>query len=190
MEDQMAVKVTKKRSSEKGKKAPEQSLPAERVTAHPVSSLRHEVDRLFDDFMSGWPFSPGRDPFDWSPFRRMERVLPTRQLLSPRVDVSETDKAFGITAELPGMKEDDIEVVLSDGVLTLKGTKSETREEKDKDYHLSERVFGEFRRSFRVPDTVDDTKVKATFKNGVLEVSLPKTKSVPKAERKIQISAS
>ena len=185
----MSVKVTKKGSSEKEKKAPEQSLPAERVTAHPVSSLRQEIDRLFDDFMTGWPFSPGRDLFDWSPLRRMERVFPTRQLLAPRVDVSETEKEFSISAELPGMKEDDIEVVLSDGVLTLKGTKSESREEKEKDYHLSERVFGEFRRSFRVPDTVDESKVKATFKHGVLEIAMPKTKSVPKSERKIQISS-
>jgi len=133
----------------------------------PFESLRREVDRLFEDFQLGsW-----RSPF------------------GPAVDIVEKEKAYEITAELPGMDESNIDVKFSDGTLTIKGEKRDEKEEKKKDYYLSERRYGSFQRSFGVPDGVDADKIEANFKNGVLTVTLPKTAQAQKSEKKIAIRA-
>jgi HSP20 family protein len=85
------------------------------------------------------------------------------------------------------MDEKDIAVKLSNGTLTIKGEKHEEKEEKKKDYYLSERRYGSFQRSFTVPDGVDEDKIEAAFKNGVLTVSLPKTPEAQKKEKQIAI---
>jgi HSP20 family protein len=106
----------------------------------------------------------------------------------PAVSVSETKDELLLTAELPGMKEEDISVELENNVLTVSGEKTEVREEDDEErkYHLFERSFGSFTRSFTLPRTVDGAQIIATFDNGVLTVKLPK---VPEAKgRKIEIS--
>ena len=90
------------------------------------------------------------------------------------MDIAEHETAYEITAELPGMDESNIDVKFSDGTLTIKGEKKDEREEKQKDYHLSERRYGSFQRSFGVPDGVDADNIEAHFKNGVLTVTLPK----------------
>ena len=100
--------------------------------------------------------------------------------------MADTEKAYEVTAELPGMDEKNVEVKLANGVLTIKGEKKEEGE-KQKDYHLSERRYGSFQRSFTVPDGVDAEKIEATFKNGVLMVSLPKTPEAQKKEKQIAI---
>jgi HSP20 family protein len=105
------------------------------------------------------------------------------------VDVSEGEKAYEITAELPGLDEKDIEVKLALGGLTIKGEKREEKEEKKKDYYLHERHFGSFERYFRLPDEVDPDKIEASFKKGVLTVTLPKKPEAQKAEKKIAIKA-
>lgn len=191
----MAVKVTKKSPS---KPAPAKTaqgkagggVPVPAASRDPMLSLRREIDRLFDDFAADFGFGRGRRLFDWSPFRHIEVPRLAGGLIAPRVDVTESDKEIKITAELPGMSEKDVELVLTDDVLTLKGEKSEEKEEKDKDYHLSERTYGSFRRSFRLPDTVNADKVAAAFKNGVLTVTLPKSKKAPKKQKKVNIRAS
>jgi hypothetical protein len=94
-----------------------------------------------------------------------------------------------LTAELAGMDEKNIEVKLADGGLTIKGEKQEEKEEKKKDYYLSERHFGSFERSFRLPDGVDTNKIEATFKQGVLRVTLPKTPEAQRADKKITVTA-
>ena len=150
----------------------------------PFESLRREMDRLFDDFQLGsWrsPFS--RSLFDAEPFRRAEMSWGK----APAVDVVEKDKAYEITAELPGIAESDIDVKFSDGVLSIKGEKKEEKEEKEKDWHVSERRYGSFQRAFRVPDSIDADKIAATFKNGVLTVTLPKTPEATKKEKTIPI---
>ena len=101
--------------------------------------------------------------------------------------MAETDKAYEVTAELPGMDESNIEVKLADDVLTIKGEKKEEKEEKKKDYYVSERRFGSFQRSFTVPAGVDASKIEANFKNGVLIVTLPKNAQAQKSEKKIEI---
>jgi HSP20 family protein len=151
---------------------------------HPLSSLRREVDRLFEDFPFGpWRSPVGRSPFDVEPFWRGALSFGK----APAVDIAEHDKAYEITAELPGMDEKDIDVKYADGVLTIKGEKKEEKEEKEKDYYLSERRFGSFQRAFRVPDGVDADQIEADFKNGVLTVALPKSAEAQKREKKIAI---
>ena len=86
-----------------------------------------------------------------------------------------------ITAELPGMEENDIEVNVYDDVLTIKGEKKEAKEEKKKDHYVSERHYGSFHRSFHIPDSIDANKIEAIFKNGLLTVTLPKTAPGSKA---------
>ena len=100
----------------------------------------------------------------------------------------ETETELVVEAELPGMDEKDISVTLNIGVLTLKGEKKSEREEKKDDYHLMERSYGSFQRSFQVADTIDADKVKTVFEKGVLKVTLPKRPEAVKAEKCIPIS--
>ena len=151
----------------------------------PFESLRHEIDHLFEEFGGGFWQMPFRTPrLDIAPFRSGNGFA-----AMPAVDVSETDKAFEITAELPGMDEKNVEVKVSNGVLSIKGEKQEEKEEKKKDYYRRERSFGSFERSFQVPEGVDADKIEASFKSGVLSVMLPKSPEAQKSEKKIAVKA-
>ena len=167
----------------KTEKASASTTPALR----PFESLRREVDNLFDAFASGiWRSPFGRSFFDIEPAWRTQSATMGAM---PAVNAAETDKAYEITAELPGMDEKNFEVKVADGVLTIKGEKQEEKEEKNKDYYLSERSFGSFQRSFQVPNGVDTNKIDPSFKNGVLTVTLPKSAEAQKAEKKITVKA-
>ena len=133
-----------------------------RDEGNPLQALRHRMDQLFDDFAggSGWPFTDGRED------------------VMPRVDVSETDKEITVAAELPGVDEKDLDLSLVDDVLTIKGEKKQEREEKRESYQLTERSYGRFHRSMRLPFEPDAKKIKATFKSGVLTVTVPKPPEV------------
>ena len=169
-------------------------VKTEKRTAEPTSALqawqpfespRREVDHLFEDFDRGFWRSPFRSAFALEPFWRTELTWPA----APAVDITESDKAYEITADLPGISEKDIEVKLAAGGLIIKGEKQEEKEEKEKDYYLHERRVGAFGRTFRVPEGVDVEKVEASFKHGVLTVTLPKTAQAQKAEKKITVKA-
>jgi HSP20 family protein len=152
----------------------------------PFETLRDEMERMFDDFRAdfgAWPFRRGRLALE--PFARRE----WSRALSPAVDVVEKDNAYEVTAELPGLSEKDIDVKLAGGMLTIKGEKSEEKEEKRHDYHVSERRYGSFQRSFTVPEDVDPDKLEAAFRNGVLTVTMPKSAEAKKKERKIAVTA-
>jgi HSP20 family protein len=157
--------------------------PAE--TTHPLVSLRQEMDRLFERFASNWPRFPSFE--DWKPFKDVDLSLPFGDMMSPKVDVSESKDAYEITAELPGLDEKDIEVTVANGSLLLKGEKRDERTTKEKDYHISERSYGMFKRSFRIPEAVDTDKISAGFKKGILTVSLPKTSEARSKQRKIAV---
>ena len=148
----------------------------------PFESLRREIDRMFDDFGGGLWRSPFRGSF-FEPFRRAEVAFAAL----PAVDVIETDKAYEITAELPGIDEKNVDVKFANGVLTIKGEKQEEREEKKKGYHMRERSLGSFERTFQVPEGIDADKIKANFKKDRVVVTLPKTAEARKARRKIAI---
>jgi HSP20 family protein len=106
----------------------------------------------------------------------------------PAIDVSEKDGAIEITAELPGVKESDLDVSITDGVLTLKGEKSSDTEKKEKDYHVVERRYGSFRRQIPLGFMPETDKVKAAFKDGVLSLHIPRPAASAEATQKIAIS--
>ncbi len=149
----------------------------------PFQGLRREVDRLFEDFTMN-PFRlPFRRPaFDIEPFWQAESWI-----AAPAVDLVEQEKAFELTAELPGLDEKNVEVKVVNGVLTIKGEKQEDKEEKNKDFHMRERRFGTFERALRIPDTIDADKIEASFKKGVLTVTLPKIAEAQKPVKKIEV---
>lgn len=187
----MDVKIRKSRKADKpsADKTP-LPMPTRHEVDHPLYDLRRGVDALFDDFFSGFALHPFRwDPFGLEPFRRAGRSLAPFGEMSPHVDVSETDKAYTVTAELPGLGEDDIEVTLSEGRLTISGEKREEKEEKERDFHLTERRYGSFRRTLRLPESLDADKVSARFDKGVLRIELPKIENTATAPRKIKVSA-
>ena len=150
----------------------------------PFRSLRTEVDRLFDRFAAGLRMPSWRHMFEMEPIGLYGSsfTFPT-----PAVEVTEDDKMFKITAELPGLEQKDIEVILSGDMLTLKGEKRYEKEEKGKDQHMSERAYGSFQRSFMLPDSVDRGKVTAELIKGVLTIALPKSAVAQKPEKKIEI---
>jgi HSP20 family protein len=144
---------------------------------HPLERFRQEMDRLFDDFTGAF--------WRGSPLRRVESTLASM----PAIDVAETDKAYELTAELPGMEEKNIEVKLANDVLSIKGQKQEEKEEREKNYFMRERSFGSFERSFQVPDGVETDKIEASFKNGVLSITLPKSTQAQKQAKKIEVKS-
>ena len=151
----------------------------------PFEALRHEVDRLFDDFYRNDWLRPFRAPGSAaSPIfsRSLEWSMPA-------VDIVERERAFEITADLPGLDEKSVEVVLRNGNIVIKGEKREEKEEKTDDYHLRERQFGSFERTFALPDGVEAEKIDARFNKGVLTVTLPKTAEKQKPEQKITVKA-
>lgn len=150
-----------------------------------LSTLRREVDRLFEDFGRGGflrsPFQ--RSVFDVEPFWREGLASAT----SPAIDFAEKKKAYEVTAELPGMDQKDIEVKLVNGELTIRGKKEEEKKEEKKDYYLHERHFGSFERRFRIPEGADTDKIEASFKNGVLTITLAKRPEAQKPEKTIEV---
>jgi HSP20 family protein len=148
----------------------------------PLDTLRRQVDRLFDEFHHTFRRLPFRRTLsDPEPFWRHA----TGWGGVPAVDVADQEKEYLITAELD---EGDIELKLSGDTLTLKGEKKAEKEERRKDYYLSERRYGSFQRSFRVPENVDAEKIQASFKKGVLAITLPKTTESLKTEKKITVT--
>ncbi len=140
------------------------------------STLQTEMSRLFDSFFEG---------FDIVPFGKTGLA---QAGVMPKVDVSETKDAVQVTAELPGMKEDDLEVTLADGHLVIQGEKRAEKEEKDKNFYRVERSYGSFHRSIPLPTEVDDQKVDASFQNGVLKIVLPKVApAASEASKKIPV---
>jgi len=96
----------------------------------------------------------------------------------PTVDISESDTEYLIKAELPEVKKEDVKVTVENGVLTLQGERRQEKEEKGKKYHRVERSYGNFARSFTLPESVDEGAVKAEYKDGMLNLHLPKTEKV------------
>ena len=105
----------------------------------------------------------------------------------PSLDVAETKNEIVVKAEVPGLEAKDIDISLSNGLLTIKGEKKEEREEKEENYHLVERSYGSFARSIRLPNEVQSDKINASYKNGVLKIVLPKSEEAKKKEIKIKV---
>jgi HSP20 family protein len=138
----------------------------------PFGSLFSEVQRTFEDFS-----------------RRSPLAGVGTGTLAPKIDVAESKDAIDLTAELPGVDEKDVDVTLTNGVLTIRGEKKTQRDEKDKDknWHVVERSYGSFSRTISLPFDPDPAKVDAKFDKGVLHVHLPKPVEVAKRQQKIEI---
>lgn len=167
----MAGKIKELVPAGQGKETP----PARREEEYPLFSLQRDVNRLFEDFFRG---------FDLRPLRMAEEKWGG---FSPKMDLEETEKEYRITAELPGMEEKDVEVLLTGNAITLKGEKKEEKEEKDKSFYHMERSYGSFQRTVPLPEGIDINKVDADFKNGVLTVRLPKTVEAKTKSKKVPI---
>ena len=141
----------------------------------PFHSLQREIDRVFNDFSRG-----GHHPLTSRDGNGAMRLMPS-------VDIVETDGTLEVTAELPGVDEADIEVTLSDNVLTIKGEKKAESEKEDKNYHVVERSYGSFQRSLKVPFDASADEISAKFEKGVLKVTLPKPPEVEAKTRKIPV---
>ncbi len=135
----------------------------------------------------------------WDPFREMENMfdrytkvlnwprvgsqeMMTTDDWAPRVDIAETDKEFIINAEIPDVKKEDVKVMVDNGILTISGERKQEKEEKGKKFHRVERFYGSFSRSFTLPNNVDESKIEASFKDGMLNLTVPKIEETkPKA---------
>jgi len=138
-----------------------------RAAGDPFAALQYEMNRLFDDVLGGF----GAPPVGGQ----------GAGAVMPRIDVRETGKEIRITAELPGVSERDVEVTVDDDVLTIRGEKRLEREQERENVHVTERAYGTFQRSLRLPFAADPEKVEARFRDGVLTVTLPKTPAQERA---------
>jgi len=154
------------------------NMPVRRGEVDPFRDLQQEMNRLFDDFFRGFPLAPR-----WG---EGETALAA---FSPRVDVSETDKDVTISAELPGLNEKNVTVELDDSAVTIRGEKKEETEDKGKNWYRREQSYGSFHRVVPLPAAVDGEKAKATFKKGVLEITVPKRGEEQTARKAITIES-
>lgn len=141
---------------------------------NPIVQLHREMDRLFDNAFRG-SLSPMRSDF-FTP-------LTASGLLKPQVDIGATDKEYSITVEVPGVDEKDVKVEIANNTLTIRGEKKQEKEEKDNNYYRIERSYGSFQRVLSLPEDAYQDGVKASFKKGVLTITMPR-KALPKAEVK------
>jgi HSP20 family protein len=147
-------------------------LPVRREAQDPFLAFRQEMDRMFDEFATGSMLAPfGKE---WAAFE-------------PRVDVVETDQEVQVTAELPGLDAEDVDLTLSHNVLTIKGEKKHEHEEKGENYYRAERSYGSFQRSLALPQGVEMDAAQAAFDKGVLTVTFPKTAA--EASQKIAVKS-
>lgn len=176
--------MAKKSEEIEVKREPAQAGAVLPLDWEPLRALQQQMARLMSDF--DWP------DFRFNPPRKMmmpATLWPESGVAMPPVDLVERNGGYELQAELPGLKEDQIEIKVSDGLMTIKGEKSAERVEDEADFHLRERSYGAFQRTFRMPSGVDADKIQAKFENGVLKVDLPKTAAALQKERKIEVKA-
>lgn len=130
-----------------------------------------DFDKVFNEMMSRWTGSTELTLADWT----------------PAVDVEENNEAYTIKAEIPQVNKDDVKISIQNGVLTLTGERKQEKEEKGKRYHRIERHYGAFARSFTLPDNVDETKILASFGDGMLNIMLPKSNKPKTDVREIPV---
>lgn len=140
-----------------------------RPDSNPFSVLQQEIDRLFDGFTRGLPNLSSAG-------------------MMPSMDLSETDKEIEITTELPGLEEKDVQLNVTNNILTVRGEKKNEREEKDKNYHLVECSYGNFARSVELPSGVNLDDIKAVMSKGVLKITVPKPTSTQAKKIEVKVA--
>jgi len=154
----------------------ETRIPVRREEENSLLDLRNQMNRMFDTFFER--------AFDLSPF--FGDFSFTGDFM-PQMDFSENDKEYNISVDLPGMEPEDVQISLERNALILSGEKRTEKEEKNKRYYRLERSYGSFRRVIPIPDEVEENKIDATFKNGVLKITLPKTAEAQRSTKRISI---
>ena len=140
----------------------------------PFETLHREIDRLFHDVRQGKALGTSNGSANGT-------------IRMPEIEVSETDEAYMIEADLPGMSENEVEVNVVDGVLTIEGESKHEEEKKEKGVQYSERSYGMFKRTLQLPADVNEDDIKASFKNGVIHVELPKSPEKAEKARRVEI---
>lgn len=174
----------------RGDKAPE----TKENGANPIAQLQEEMNRVFENFWSRFArdtSTVGSTPYPISGFGGIAfggSGFPWNGT-TPRADVVETDDGYEVTVELPGLEQKDVEVTLTDDLLTVKGEKKVEREDSKKGYYLSERAYGAFHRAIPLPPGVDSDKAEAVFRNGVLTVKLPQSAEAKARVRRIDVKS-
>lgn len=162
----------------------DQHLP--NMQMQPFQQLQSEMDRVFNNFFRG--FSPPFSGFANMPSLRIPGM--PEGLLKPTLDISSSDKEYTISVEVPGVEDKDVKVEVTNNNLTISGEKKQEKEEKDKNYYRVERSYGSFQRVLSLPDDADQDKIKASFKQGVLTLTIPR-KALPESEvKKIKVKGS
>jgi HSP20 family protein len=149
-------------------------LASRRENESSLQAIQNEMNRMFDQFFT-------------DPFQMLSTRFAVQPDFFPRLDVSESDKAYTVSAELPGMDEKDVQISLEKNSLILSGEKKSESEAKEKTYHRVERSYGSFQRVIPFETDLDEDKASAVFKNGVLTVTLPKSAEAMQKSRKIEI---
>ncbi len=168
-------------SAKKAKSAAEVPVRSEVTTFEPFQALRKQVDDLFTNFTVSWPH------FEIPKIEWPTLAEAGTESAIAKFDLSENGEAVKVVADVPGVDEKDVEVLVRNGVLTIKGNKKSESEEEGEDFYVSERSFGSFSRAFRLPDGVDEQAVSADFDKGVLTVTLPKTPKSKSQGRRIPV---
>jgi len=136
-----------------------------------IVGIQGEMNRLFDDFFGVPRKADERERLHWT----------------PRVNIEEVKDRFEITAELPGLKKNDVKIEVKDRVLTFTGEKKVENENKDHTVYLFERAYGRFCRTFTLPDNVDAEKIEAEFTDGLLKIDIPKTEEAKPKEIEVKV---
>jgi HSP20 family protein len=169
--------------AEQVSKRAESAVPTRREDVRDsLSVLRERMDRMMDEFFTGFSVMPfprwDIRPFEW----RMSSF-------SPSIDIKDEENQIRVEAELPGMTEKDVDISLTRDSLVITGEKKLETEEKERDYYRMERAYGSFQRTIPLPIDVEQDRVEATFKNGLLSIVLPKSQEAIKKARKIEVKA-
>ncbi len=147
---------------------------------HPIYSLQREMNRVFEDFFR----APSFEHFGDVPAFANEQFVGD---VTPRIDMSETDKEILVKVELPGMTEKDVDISINRDVLTISGEKKQEKEHSEKGWYRMERQYGSFSRSIPLPYEIESDKVEAIYKNGVLSIKLPKSAVQQRATKSISV---
>ena len=140
---------------------------------NPFASLQNEVNKLFEGFGGDWNV-----PSLWSSDNKN---------ISPAIDIIENDKSFKVEAELPGIKQENVEVDINDSYLNIKAEKKSSKNDDGDNYVRRERFYGTYQRTISLPETADASKAKASFKKGVLWVEIPKKAEAVAKSRKLEV---
>ena len=150
------------------------------VSSHPLVLLHREMDRLFENALRGFGLS--------SISNELFTPLSSSGLLKPELDVAVTDKEYSITVEVPGVSDKDVKIEIVGNTMTIRGEKKQEKAEEEKDYYRVERSYGSFQRVLSLPEDANQDDVKATFKNGVLTIKMPRNALPTKTDvKKIEI---